>query len=217
MQVSNTLLDNGLLAGIVLAHGIQIRPSSAELATQLSALVSQRKQQEFPPPAVKEAVRNLLKSGGFKPSGRNKPASEYLAQAAREDRFPVINNLVDINNLISLRSGLPISLLDADAVGETLTLRYGRVDERYVFNAAGQQIDLEGLICACNGTSDQPLGNPVKDSVAGKLTEATQNVVGIIYCPRNPQMNAVAEQEAAEFARWLQTEGAATFVDVLIR
>src|SRR3712207_7695492 len=50
------------------------------------------------------ALPILLRNGGFRPSGRNKPASEYLAQAAREGRFPRINNLVDVNNLVSLRS-----------------------------------------------------------------------------------------------------------------
>ena len=34
--------------------------------------------------AVREAVRALLRHGGFKPTGRSKPASEYLLRAVRE-------------------------------------------------------------------------------------------------------------------------------------
>ena len=105
--------------------------------------------EEFPPPTVKTGIRKMLKRGGFSPSGRNKPASEYLAQTAREGRFPAINNLVDINNLVSLEHGLPISMLDLDVAGEAIEIRYGRAGEKYVFNSMGQEIDLEGLICIC--------------------------------------------------------------------
>src|SRR5579884_2517050 len=97
LKVTNTLSADGLTAAVCLASGIVVRPSSAQLTARLDALVAQRRDEEFPPPDIKEAVRNLLKRGGFKPSGRNKPASEYLAQAAREGRFPTINNLVDVN------------------------------------------------------------------------------------------------------------------------
>jgi DNA/RNA-binding domain of Phe-tRNA-synthetase-like protein len=126
----------------------------------------------------------LLKRGGFKPSGRNKPASEYLAQAAREGRFPRINNLVDINNLLSLETGLPISILDLRAFAGGVCLRRGKAGEKYVFNGAGQEIELEGLICACGGEGGEqsvPLGNPVKDSMAGKLKADTADVLGVIY------------------------------------
>ncbi len=33
---------------------------------------------------VRSAVRDLIRHGGFKPTGRSKPASEYLLKAARE-------------------------------------------------------------------------------------------------------------------------------------
>src|SRR5215212_8369808 len=63
---------------------------------------------------VRAAVRDLLRRGGFKPAGRGKPASEYLAAAFAEDRFPRINALVDTCNVVSLHTGLPISLVDVD-------------------------------------------------------------------------------------------------------
>ena len=40
---------------------------------------------------VRSAVRDLLRHGGFKPTGRSKPASEYLLRAAREERLTSIN------------------------------------------------------------------------------------------------------------------------------
>ena len=57
-------------------------------------------------------VRNLLRHGGFKPSGRSKPASEYLISAVEKGRLGSINAAVDCCNVASLHSGLPISVVD---------------------------------------------------------------------------------------------------------
>ena len=183
MNVHVRVADAEFVAGVVIARGVRVGPASAELSRMLDELIARRAGEEFPPAAVKEAVRRMLRNGGFRPSGRNKPASEYLAQAAREGRFPRINNLVDVNNLVSLEHGLPISLLDLDALTDDVELRSGREGEKYVFNSAGQEIDLAGLVCACRveGPASVPLGNPVKDSMEGKIKDGTSGVVGVIY------------------------------------
>lgn len=64
-----------------------------------------------PSDGVRKAVRDLLREGGFKPSGRSKPASEYLAGV---DSLGGINPVVDACNAASLHSGLPISVVDLD-------------------------------------------------------------------------------------------------------
>ncbi len=87
---------------------------------------------------LKEAVRQMLRHGSYKPTGRGKPASEYLLHAALEGRFPRVSNVVDAANLASLESLLPISLLDVDRAGsESFRIRWGRAGERYVFNRSG--------------------------------------------------------------------------------
>src|SRR4051812_36318143 len=67
-------------------------PSPPELQALLSL--------EMPTPlqsddTVREAVRNLLRHGGFKPTGRSKPASEYLLKAVRDKQLASINLAVD--------------------------------------------------------------------------------------------------------------------------
>jgi len=215
--VKNNLHDRGLLVGVVVAYDVTVRPSSPELESELRALIAQRRNQEFPPPSIKEAVRNLLKIGGFKPSGRNKPASEYLAQAAREDRFPFINNLVDVNNLVSLKCGLPISLLDGGVIGGDLSLRYGRAGERYVFNSAGQEIDLAGLVCSSDAAGDVPLGNPIKDSINGKINQSTSTVVGVIYSPNSsPEFAESVQKHLSIFSDLLKREGGASRTETFL-
>src|SRR5438046_7645082 len=67
---------------------------------------------------VREAVRALLRHGGFKPTGRSKPASEYLIKAVRDGQLSPINLAVDVCNVVSLHSGLPISVIDMDRATE---------------------------------------------------------------------------------------------------
>src|SRR5258708_125756 len=61
---------------------------------------------------LREAIRRLLRHGGFKPSGRSKPASEYLVRAVGDGTLGTINAADDVCNIVSLHSGLPISVVD---------------------------------------------------------------------------------------------------------
>ena len=63
---------------------------------------------------VKRIVRDLFRHAGFKPTGRSKPASEYLIKAQAGGFLSSINVVVDACNVASLWSGLPISVVDLD-------------------------------------------------------------------------------------------------------
>src|SRR5271154_2309721 len=97
--------------------------------------------------SVREAVRILLRHGGFKPSGRSKPASEYLIRAVSDGALTSINAAVDVCNIVSLHSGLPISVVDLAKAKPPFRAAVAPAGSTYVFNASGQAIDLEGLLC----------------------------------------------------------------------
>src|SRR5688500_16236202 len=82
---------------------------------------------------VREAVRRLLRHGGFKPTGRSKPASEYLIRAATEGKLNSINLAVDACNVVSLHSGLPISVVDLDLAPPPVRLDVAAAGARYAF------------------------------------------------------------------------------------
>lgn len=150
----------------------------------------------FLDPGRRAAVRGMLRHGRFKPSGRSKPASEYLLAAALGGDFPLVNPAVDANNAVSLESGYPASIFDLELTGPSLRLRRGREGESYVFNPSGQSIELEDLLCVCRREGEHwvPCGNPVKDSMATKTREATRAVGAVVYAPAG---ESVAHLEAA--------------------
>lgn len=149
------------------------------------------------PESVRSAIRDVLRVGGYKPSGRGKPASEFLYAAACERGLPVVNNLVDINNLASLVTGLPISMFDADKLATPALVRFGRPGESYIFNVSGQSMDVAGIPVICRAASDEPVGNAVKDSMLAKVGPATSNVLAVVY-GSNKLDEALLERAARE-------------------
>lgn len=205
-----------LVVGLAWATGVRCAPSPPALEDELQAAVAAVAAAEaYPAPDLKKAVRDVLRTRGYKPAGRGKPASEYLAGVARKGEFPSINALVDVNNLVSLESGLPISVLDRGRFQSTPSLRHGLEGERYVFNHAGQEIDLRGLMVVSDG--DVPRGTPVKDSMATKVDDTTTEVLAVIYGTRKIVDRDAMAALAQRFADLLTAHAGAseTATDVL--
>jgi DNA/RNA-binding domain of Phe-tRNA-synthetase-like protein len=156
--------------------------------------------------AVREAVRALLRHGGFKPTGRSKPASEYLLKAVREGLLTSINLAVDACNIVSLHSGLPISVVDLDRTRQPLRVGLAPAGASYVFNASGQAIDLSGLLCLFD--ADGPCADAVKDSQRTKTSADTRRTLSLIWgTTALPGRAAKAETWYREL---LQQQGAPT-------
>lgn len=164
-----------------------------------------------PEESVRTAVRDLLRHGGYKPTGRGKPASEYLVRAAGEGTLGSINLGVDACNAVSLHSGFPISVVDLARATPPFRIAIAGEGESYVFNAAGQQIDLAGLLCLFDAAG--PCANAVKDSQRTKTEPATRGTLSVIWGVTGN------EGRLAEAERWyrevLDRAGAVT-ADVLV-
>lgn len=130
-------------------------------------------------PSVRGAVRDLLRHGGFKPAGRSKPASEYLLRAAAQGPLRSINLAVDACNAVSLHSGLPISVVDADLLRPPARIAVPEGRTTYVFNPSGQEIDVGGLVVLCDALG--ACAGPVKDSQRTKTNEATICTLSLIW------------------------------------
>ena len=156
--------------------------------------------------AVRSAVRDLLRHGGYKPTGRGKPASEYLVRASAEGQLSAINLAVDACNAVSLHSGLPISVVDLDRARAPLRIAIAEAGQRYVFNASGQEIDLQGLLCLFD--AEGPCANAVKDAQRTKTNAQTRRTLSVIWG------TSALPGRAATTARWyrelLTAAGAST-------
>ena len=156
--------------------------------------------------AVRSAVRDMLRHGGYKPTGRGKPASEYLVRAADEGVLRPINAAVDACNIVSLHSGLPISVVDLDRAPAPHAIRIAAEGERYIFNAAGQEIDLAGLVCLYDGLG--ACGNAVKDAQRTKTHDGTTRTLSVVWGVAGHELRL--QHAVAWYRALLDEAGAAT-------
>jgi DNA/RNA-binding domain of Phe-tRNA-synthetase-like protein len=129
--------------------------------------------------AVRQAVRGMLRTAAYKPTGRGKPASEYLVRAAEEGTLDTINAAVDACNAVSLHTGFPISVVDAELALPPWRIAIAGAGERYVFNRAGQEIDLEGLLCLFDAAG--PCANAVRDAQRTKTHAGTRVTLSVVW------------------------------------
>ena len=160
--------------------------------------------------ALRGAVRDLLRHGGYKPTGRGKPASEYLIRAATEGSLGTINLAVDACNVASLHSGLPISVIDLARAHPPFRIGI-EAGQTYVFNASGQEIDVTGLLCLFD--ADGPCANAVKDAQRTKTTPDTMDTLSIVWAPKNHEDRL---KETVSWYRQLLDQSGARTQDVEI-
>lgn len=161
--------------------------------------------------AVRTAVRDLLRHAGYKPTGRGKPASEYLVRAVGDGALSSINAVVDACNVASLHSGLPISVVDLDRAEGPLKVGVAPEGTSYVFNASGQVIDVSKLLCLLDAQG--ACANAVKDSQRTKTSSHTTRTLSVIWGTKAlPGRTRVTVEW---YQKLLEAAGAATEIAVL--
>ena len=155
---------------------------------------------------VKRIVRDLLRHAGFKPTGRSKPASEYLIKAQAGGFLSSINPVVDACNVASLWSGLPISVVDLDVAVAPFRIGVADPGSRYVFNASGQEIDVGKLLCLHD--AEGPCANAVKDCQRTKTSDATVRTLCVVWGTRD--LGDRASHVAGWYREMLESAGAST-------
>ena len=91
--------------------------------------------------------------------------------------MPRINNVVDVINLVSVESRLPIGLYDLAHVEGAIEFRAGRAGETYK-GIGKYDLNLEGLPVFADAQG--PHGSPTSDSERTMVTNATTQVLAII-------------------------------------
>jgi len=127
--------------------------------------------------AAIDATRRGYKALGKDPARYRGSAEALLRRIIAGKGLPRINNVVDIINLVSVESRLPIGLYDLEHVSGDIVFRAGRAGETYK-GIGKYDLNLEGLPVFCDAVG--PHGSPTSDSERTMVTEATKKVLGII-------------------------------------
>ena len=122
--------------------------------------------------------RKACKAFGMNP-GRYRISSEALYRRMRQDKeLYRINSVVDVNNIISVETGLSLGSYDLDKISGGIELRIGKADECYAGIGKGS-IPLCGIPLLADDLG--PFGSPVSDSPRACISEETRHVLTVIY------------------------------------
>jgi DNA/RNA-binding domain of Phe-tRNA-synthetase-like protein len=134
------------------------------------------------PKAVLEAGAILATRAGYKALGKDPAryrgsAEALLRRVIAGKGLPRINNVVDVINLVSVESRLPVGLYDLAHVQGDIVFRAGRAGETYK-GIGKYDLNLEGLPVFCDEAG--PHGSPTSDSERTMVTLGTKQVIAII-------------------------------------
>lgn len=187
MKFSHEVLDK--FPGICVTEGIissvNIRPESAGLEA-LKAEVAATIKSRYTLENVKDdpgfrAYRDFFWSVGIDPT-KTRPASEALVRRILSGgKLPKINIAVDVYNLASAISGVPIAAFDADKLEGELTMRFAVEGEHFQGIGMKEPITLKPNQVVLTDRKKLIAAYPYRDSDDTKVTDATKNI-HIVSC-----------------------------------
>ena len=126
--------------------------------------------------------RAAYKAFGRNP-GRYRVSSEALIRRIRRgDELYHINSVVDVNNLVSIESGLSVGSYDLANIHGAITLRKAEKGEGY--NGIGKEfLDMENMLVLAD--DEGIFGSSMSDSTRAMVTMDTKDIMVVVYCFEN--------------------------------
>ena len=150
---------------------------TAAIAAALAETQAAAQVEGSPADAAVEAYKTALTRLGRNPN-RYRISSDALLRRARKDGVPTILPLIDLNNILSIRSGLPIGCYDLAKVDGEIVHRQGREGEVMATLGKG---DMDVFKLPLLADAAGPFGSTVSDSVRCSITEATTAPLFVMY------------------------------------
>jgi len=152
-------------------------------------------------PAI-SATRTGYRALGKDPARYRGSAEALLRRIISGKHFPNINSVVDIINLVSVESRLPIGLYDLAHVHGDIVFRAGRKGETY--KGIGKfDLNLEDLPVFSDAAG--PHGSPTSDSERTMVSSSTQRVAAILISFGGAQpLEAWCRRMAALFEKFAE-------------
>jgi len=124
-----------------------------------------------------ETTRKAYKALGKDPARYRGSAEALLRRVVAGKGLPQINAVVDVINLVSVESRLPIGLYDLEHIVGDIVFRAGREGETYK-GIGKYDLNLEGLPLFAD--TGGPHGSATSDSERTMVTGATKQVLAVL-------------------------------------
>src|SRR5712671_5963854 len=175
------------------AHGCvtaRLKAGASPAALHLEMMKGENEIQKVPVPrgglesAQVEATRKAYRALGKDPARYRNSAEALLRRVVAGKGLPEINAIVDVINLVSVESRLPVGLYDLGHVVGDIIFRAGRAGETYK-GIGKYDLNLEGLPLFADTVG--PHGSATSDSERTMVTAATKHVLAVIISFSGPE------------------------------
>jgi len=160
---------------------VRAGPSPEALLDEIKARALEIERLPFPRGVLEspqiEITRRAYKALGKDPARYRGSAEALLRRVVAGKGLPQINAVVDIINLVSVESRLPVGLYDAAHVQGEVVFRAGRAGETYK-GIGKYDLNLEGLPLFADDQG--PHGSATSDSERTMVTSKTEGILAVI-------------------------------------
>ena len=149
-----------------------------EINKKIERLTATMKAEDIGTAARICAMRNAYKALGKDPSRYRGSAEALVRRVLSGKGLYQVNNVVDINNLVSLESLYPAGSYDMERLNGPIQLRIGLPGESY--KGIGKDvINIENLPVFSD--QDGPFGSPTSDSERAMIRPETSRVLMVLF------------------------------------
>ncbi len=143
--------------------------------------------------------------------GRYRVSSEALLRRVRRgDELYHINSVVDVNNLLSVTSGLSVGSYDLAKIQGNAVLRKGEAGEGYA-GIGKDFLDMENMLVLAD--DDGIFGSSMSDGRRTMVTEQTHSVLVVMYCFEDEiDLDVLLEEGRKAFERYAGADDIRTWI-----
>lgn len=125
-----------------------------------------------------QSTRNAYKALGKSPSEYRNASEAMLRRIIKGNGLYHINNIVEVNNLMSVTTGYSIGSYDTDSLSELIELRRAPDGEKYQ-GIGKETINIEHLPTLYD--EQGAFGNPTSDSRRAMVQSGNHKIMSVIY------------------------------------
>ncbi|MBN2796759.1 MAG: hypothetical protein JXR88_15215 [Clostridia bacterium] len=182
IRIHETLIHSNIpiTLGIIEAK-VKVHESSSELKEALikqeEALKASETIKHYEKPAI-EGIKLLYRKFGKDPTRYRASSDSLFRRLVKNKGLYYVNNIVDLNNLISLKSYYPVGAYDQSHIAGDIYYALGTTDEIYEGIGRGV-LNIENLPVLKDEIG--PFGSSTSDSHRTMVTENTTQLMMVFY------------------------------------
>jgi DNA/RNA-binding domain of Phe-tRNA-synthetase-like protein len=175
--------NSEILIGYAIIEGVSIDNTQKPLKKEIMSVINSVKDkyhsraEMYATKPIKE-IRDLFKKTGIDPS-RYTPSAEALLKRIIDGKdLYRINNVVECNNVGSMKFELPMGVYNFDRLVGDIVFKFGSDSDIMETMAKGEMNMKDILLTRDN---EKLFGSPISDSPHAMITEDTKNVLLLVY------------------------------------